>query len=345
MRAMILAAGLGTRLRPLTETLPKPLLPFMLQPMLGRLIGQLRDHGIRDIAVNLHHHATQLRDWLGDGRRWDVRLHLSEEATILGTAGGIKQAATFLSGAPFLVINADIITNLDFRRLWAWHGRQPALVTMVLRPDAAARQYGPVIVDPQGQVLQINGRPPSPTAPVGQETIFTGIQIISPRVLEQIPQGIFSSTTADIYPALVARGTVRGYVDAGYWIDIGIPARYLQAHWDLMDGRLGDAWLDRLSAGANVYLPGSCGSTERSPAEIIPPVVLQHDVRLEPGARVGPYAVLGTGCSVGSKAEIRHSVALEHVQIAPSASISNSILGKNVIIPASSRVHHQVCIS
>jgi NDP-sugar pyrophosphorylase family protein len=251
MRAMILAAGLGTRLRPLTETLPKPLMPFMFQPMLGYLIGQLREHGIRDIAINLHHHATQLRDWLGDGKRWDVRLHLSEELTILGTAGGIKQVATFLSDSPFLVINADIITNLDFRTLWAWHCRHQALVSMVLRPDAAARQYGPVIVDAQGQVLQISGRPPLSTVPVGQETIFTGIQIISPQVLEQIPPGVFSSTTTDIYPALVEQGKVRGYVDTGYWIDIGIPARYLQAHWDLLDGHLGGAWRDRLGTGAH----------------------------------------------------------------------------------------------
>jgi NDP-sugar pyrophosphorylase family protein len=317
----------------------------MFRPLLGCLIEQLREHGIRDIAINLHHHATQLRDWLGDGRRWDVRLHLSEEPAVLGTAGGIKQVEAFLSGSSFLVINADIITTLNFRALWAWHRRQQALVTMVLRPDAAARQYGPVIVDPQGQVRQINGRPPAPTAPLGQETIFTGIQIISPQVLQRIPQGIFSSTTADVYPALVEQGAVHGYVDAGYWIDIGIPARYLQAHWDLLDGRLGDAWLGRLCAAAEVYLPGSSGSTNHSPAVIIPPVVLHHGVHIEPGARVGPYAVVGAGCSVGTKAEIQHSVAFENVHIAASATISNSILGKDVTIPENSRLRHQVCIS
>jgi len=344
MRAMILAAGLGTRLRPLTEILPKPLVPFMFEPILGYLIGQLRDHGIRDIVINLHHHATQLRAWLGDGKRWDVRLHLSEEPTILGTAGGIKRAAPVLSDAPFLVINADVITNLDFRTLWAWHGRHQALVTMVLRPDAAARQYGPVIVDPQGQVLQISGRPLLSTTPVGQETMFTGIQIISPQVLERIPPGVFASTTTDVYPALVEQGSVRGYVDTGYWIDIGIPARYLQAHWDLLDGHLGGAWRDRLGNGAQVYLPGSPGSTDRLPATITPPVALQHDVRIEPGARLGPYAVLGRGCSVGSQAEIRHSVAMDNVRIAPSAIISHSILGNNVTIPERSSVHHKVCI-
>lgn len=326
MRAMILAAGLGTRLRPLTQAIPKPLLPLMFRPLLGCLIEQLREHGIRDIAINLHHHATQLRDWLGDGRRWDVRLHLSEEPIILGTAGGIKEVENFLSASPFLVINADIITALNFRALWAWHCRQKALVTMVLRPDATARQYGPVIVDPQGQVLQINGHPPSPAPPLGQETIFTGIQIISPQVLERIPKGIFSSTTADIYPALVEQGAVRGFVDTSYWIDIGVPARYLQAHWDLMNGHLGKAWLGKLSSDAKVYLDGGSSSTDHLPGAITPPVVLHHDVHIEPGARVGPYAVLGAGCSVGARAEIHHSIALENVHIAPSATISNSIL-------------------
>lgn len=345
MRAMILAAGLGTRLQPLTQMIPKPLLPLMFRPSLGCLIEQLREHGIRDIAINMHHHAAQLRDWLGDGERWGVRLHLSEEPAILGTAGGIKQVESFIADSPCLVINADIITTLNFRTLWAWHRQHQALVTMVLRPDTAARQYGAVIVDRQSQVLQINGRPPSPSPLPGQETIFTGIQIISPQVLEGIPQGVFSSTTADIYPSLVEQGGVYGYVDTGYWIDIGIPARYLQAHWDILDGCLGDVWLDRLDADTEVYLANNLGSTHHAPRVIIPPVVLQHGVHIEPGARVGPYAVLGAGCSVGAKAEVRHSIALENVHIAPSATIGYSILGTDVTISENSSLHHQVCIS
>jgi mannose-1-phosphate guanylyltransferase len=344
MRAMILAAGLGTRLHPLTQATPKPLLPLMFRPLLGSLIEQLREHGIRDIAVNVHHHAAQVRDWLGDGKRWDVHLHLSEEPVILGTAGGIKEVERFLSGAPFLVINADIVTMLDFRLLWAWHCRQQALVTMVLRPDATARRYGSVIVNPQGQVLQINGRPPLPTPPAGQETIFTGIQIVSPQVLERIPKGIFSSTTVDIYPALVEQGAVCGYVDTSYWIDIGVPARYLQAHWDLLDGHCGEAWLGRLCTDAEVYLAGGPRPTNRSSGTITPPVVLHRSVHIESGARVGPYAVLGAGCSVACRAEIHHSIALGNARIAPAAIISDSILGKDVTIPENSRLRHQVRI-
>ena len=254
MRAMILAAGLGTRMRPLTETLPKPLLPFMLQPILGYLLSQLRKQGIRDIAINLHHHANQLQQWLGDGSRWNVHLHVSHEVTVLGSAGGIKQVEPFLSEAPFLVMNADVLTTLDFRAVWEWHCQHGAQVTMVLRPDATAPQYGPVLVNQQGQVLQINGHPSSPTALAGQETIFTGIQIISPQVFERIPQGVFSSTTADIYPALVKQNAVCGYSYSGYWMDVGTPSRYLQAHWDLLDGRLGDQWMTRLPGGAQAFL-------------------------------------------------------------------------------------------
>ncbi len=344
MRAMILAAGLGTRLRPLTEACPKPLLPLMLQPMLGHLLDQLRGYGIRDIAINMHHHASQLQQWLGDGSRWGVRLHLSYESEILGTAGGIKQVETFLRNGPFLVINGDVLVDLDFRAVWEWHCQHEALVTMVVRPAPNARQYAPVLVDAQGHVLQINGHPQLRTTSPSRETIFTGIQVISPQVLERIPQGRFSSTTADVYPALVTDKAVRGYSHSGYWMDIGVPTRYLQAHWDLLDGCLGDQWHTRLPAGSQAFLTDRRNRQDVSQAVIIPPVVLGRDIQLAPGACVGPYAVLSPRCRVGADAEIRESIVWEGAHIAPQAKIIRSILGKNVYIPAGNMVNGVVRI-
>src|SRR5437773_4895644 len=121
MKAMILAAGLGTRMRPLTEHCPKPLLPLLLQPMLDHLLRQLQWHGIRDVIINLHHQAEQLARWLGDGSRWDVRLSLSFEPKILGTAGALKRAETLLRKAPFFVLNAAVLLDVDLHALWHWH--------------------------------------------------------------------------------------------------------------------------------------------------------------------------------------------------------------------------------
>src|SRR5919206_162968 len=179
MKAMILAAGLGTRMRPLTEHCPKPLLPLLLQPMLDHILAQLPRHGIRDVIINLHHHADQLARWLGDGSRWGVQLSLSFEPEILGTAGALKR----------------------------------------------------------------------------EETMFACVQVVDPQVLEHIPPDGFSMTTSDVYPALIERyRAVYGYRYTGYWMDIGAPERYLQAHWDLLHGALGDAWLQRLPAESHAIL-------------------------------------------------------------------------------------------
>lgn len=340
MRAMILAAGLGTRLRPLTDTRPKPLLPLMLRPMLGHVLDQLCQHGIRDVAINLHHQASQLREWLGDGQRWNVRLYLSHEPEILGTAGGIKQVETFLQEAPFFVINADVLVNLDLQAVWQWHCERQAMVTMVVRWDDAARQYGPVVLDAADRVLQISGRPRTREPVSGLETVFTGVQVVSPSVLDRIPPGRFSSTTVDIYPELVAEGgAVYGYRHAGYWMDIGVPQRYLQAHRDILDGALGGDWIERLPAGSRALLNdeaiGPCGTS----ATIMPPVVLGDGVELASGACVGPYAVLGDGCRVGAGAVIRHSVAWEGVRIEAAARVDRSVLGARVRVPRASTLH------
>ena len=337
MKAMILAAGLGTRMRPLTEHCPKPLLPLLLQPMLDHILAQLRRYGVRDVIINLHHQAEQLAQWLGDGSRWDVRLCLSFEPEILGTAGALKRVEPLLREAPFLVLNADVLMDLDLHALWHWHCQRRALLTMVVRPDPAARAYGPVIVDADDRVLLINGRPPTHVPATGQETIFACMQVVDPRVLERIPPDCFSMTTTDVYPALLERQeAVYGYRYTGYWIDIGVPERYLQAHWDLVDGALGDTWCHRLPVGSRAVLrPGDTPRTEPG-VTLIPPVVLGPDVELAPGVRLGPYAVLGVGCRLASGAVVRESVLWERVQVGEGAHVQGCVLATDVHVPATS---------
>jgi NDP-sugar pyrophosphorylase family protein len=355
MKAMILAAGLGTRLRPLTDTCPKPLLPLMLQPMLGHVLEQLRQQDIHEVVINLHHQAAHLARWLGNGQQWGLRLHLSYEPGILGTAGGIKRAAAWLCDAPFLVLNPDVLIDLDLRAVWQWHCQHGAMVTMVVRPDPAAREYGAVVVDAADRVLHINGRPSATAQATGQETIFTGIQVVAPEVLEHIPAGRSVSTTADVYPALLTQHqAVYGYCHTGYWMDVGVPARYLQAHWDMLDGVLGHQWIDRLPLQSQVVLQSGPPLSAPSPlalsaekgsnirGTIVPPVVLGPGVILAPGACVGPYAVLGTGCLVKAGAGVRHSVLWEHVQVAANAQVHQCILGTGVHIPAASSLHNAV---
>ena len=337
MKAMILAAGLGTRMRPLTDHCPKPLLPLLLQPMFDHLLAQLPRHDIRDVIINLHHHADQLARWLGDGSRWGVHLSLSFEPEILGTAGALKRVEPLLRDAPFLVLNADVLIDVDLQALWHWHCQRQALVTMVLRPDPAARSYGAVIVDADDRVRLINGRPSTHVPAAGQETMFACVQVVDPQVLERIPPDCFSMTTSDVYPALIERHeAVYGYRYTGYWIDIGAPERYLQAHWDLLDGALGDSWSQRLPVGSRVVLRPDDMLLMAPGVTFVPPVVLGPDVELAPDVHLGPYAVLGTGCRLASGAMVRDSVLWEGVQVGAGAQVHSCALATGVQVPAAS---------
>jgi len=337
MKAMILAAGLGTRMRPLTDHCPKPLLPLLLQPMLDHLLAQLPRHGIRDVIINLHHHADHLARWLGDGSRWGVHLSLSFEPEILGTAGALKRVEPLLRDAPFLVLNADVLIDVDLQALWHWHCQRQALVTMVLRPDPAARSYGAVIVDADDRVRLINGRPSTHVPAAGQETMFACVQVVDPRVLERIPPDCFSMTTSDVYPALIERHeAVYGYRYTGYWMDIGAPERYLQAHWDMLDGALGDSWIQRLPVGSRVVLRPDDMPPVAPGVTLIPPVVLGPDVALAPDVCLGLYAVLGAGCRLASGVVVRDSVLWEGVQVGAGAQVRGCALATGVQVPAAS---------
>ena len=334
MKAMILAAGLGTRLQPLTDRSPKPLLPLMLTPMVGHLLAQLRCQGVREVVVNGHHLSDRLAAWLGDGSRWGLRLAFAHEPEILGTAGALKNAETLLRGAPFLVINADVLADFDLKALWACHRARGALVTMVVRPDPAAHDSRPVVIDEHDRVRRINGRPEALEADPGEEgTIFTGIQVVEPQVLDAIPADCFVSTTADTYPQLLQDGQpVLAYRHRGYWLDVGIPERYLQAHWDLLDGALGTSWQGRLPAGSRVVR--GAGEQQVNDAVLNPPVVLGAGVTLAAGARVGPYAVLGAGCRLGPDVEVRESVLGDNATIGADAVLRRCILGPGARAPS-----------
>jgi NDP-sugar pyrophosphorylase family protein len=335
MKVMILAAGMGTRLHPLTATCPKPLVPLMLQPMLGHLLTQLRQYHVEEVVINLHHHAEQLRQWIGDGRQWGFQqIHLSYESEILGTAGAIKKAEAVLRDAPFCVINADVLTDVDLAAVWQWHGQRQAVVTMVLRPDPEAHRFGPVMVDGDHRVCQINGRPASKSHLTGEVMMFTGIQVISPQIFAEIPPGQSLSTAADTYPKLIANeAAVYGYRHDGYWMDVGVPTRYRQAHWDFLDGvYVGE--LASVPNGTHVIR-----RTEETPenwahATIKPPVVVGPHVDLGANVRLGPYAVIGAGCQLEAGASVRESVLWDGVRVVSNARVDRCILGTGVVVPA-----------
>ncbi len=222
MKAMILAAGLGTRLRPLTDVCPKPLVPVANKPVIERSITYLKQHGYHRIAVNTHHHALPMADFLGDGTRFGVKIHVSHEPSILGTAGGIRKVKDFWKHDTLLVINGDILTDIDLRDALRFHLATGAAATLILHRHPLFSQ---ILLDDQGVVRDIS------SGPRPERLAFTGIHLLEPGLLKWIPRDGYADIVS-CYRRMIENGErVAGHISNGhYWRDIGTIESYLEAN-------------------------------------------------------------------------------------------------------------------
>src|SRR4029450_9868080 len=204
MRAMVLSAGYGTRLWPLTEGRTKPAIPTLGKPLVGYVAEYLSQYGIGEIVVNLHHRPESVRKALDDGSAFGVKLHYVEEPVILGTSGGLDNAREFFLNETFIVVNGKIITDIDLSAALETHRKQNALATLVVMHNRKYERFS-VVETREGRVTNFNGMPGSSQSDM-PPLMFTGIQILEPRIFEYIPAGVFSHSTTDVYPQAIARG-------------------------------------------------------------------------------------------------------------------------------------------
>lgn len=224
MKAMILAAGEGRRLRPLTETVPKPLLPVGGRPLIARLIDLLRQHGVQEIAINLSHQPGAIRSSLGDGSQLGVRITYSVEDTPLGTAGGVKRMAPFFGNEPFFVLYGDVLTNMDLTSLRSFHTERRAALTMGLYQPEEPSECGIVQLGVNNRILTFVEKPESGREPSAWAN--AGVYVVEPAVLRHIPPGAFDFG-AELFPLLLERGfALFGYMSDALVVDIGTPRGY-----------------------------------------------------------------------------------------------------------------------
>jgi NDP-sugar pyrophosphorylase family protein len=323
MQAMVLAAGFGERLRPLTEKTPKPALPLFDQTVMGRVLGQLAASGARRIVFNTHHLADQVAQVAEQARPAQIELIRSHEPSLLGTAGALRQASDLLEREPLVVVNGDVLHDVDLPRLVALHRARRAKVTLVVRRDPEAEAFGALGVDEEGWVRRILRWVAPGSGREGLRTVmFTGLQVVEPAVLDEIPPG-FSSTTEDLYPRLLERGEpIFGYLHEGYWLDVGTPERYLRVHWDMLEGALGPRPLSR-------WRPPSASSLT-----LQEPYWVAEDACLEPRCHLGPLAVVGSGCHLGAGAVVSRSLLLPGVEVGPRTLVEGCLVASGVRLPA-----------
>ena len=309
MQAVILVGGEGTRLRPLTSTTPKQMLPIMGLHMLEGVMGQLAAHGIDEAVLSLGYLPDRFLEAYPDGICAGVRLRYAVEPEPLDTAGAVRFAAEELGvNDTFVVVNGDVLTDLDLTGLVAFHRSVGAEATIALHPVEDPSRFGVVPTDPEGRVVAFVEKPPRDEAPTNQ--INAGTYVFEPSVLERIPLGERISIERVTFPAIVADGVLYAWSDENYWLDTGTPEAYLQAHRDILEGRRRPGFL------RHQVIDGSY---------IDPSATIHETARIE-------GSVIDAGCLVGPGAEVIDSVLLPGARVEAGASVHASILGKGASV-------------
>jgi mannose-1-phosphate guanylyltransferase len=323
MQALILAGGEGTRLRPLTTTVPKPVVPLVDRPFIRFMLDWLRVHGVDDVVMSCGHMASGVRNVLGDGTALGIRLRYVEEPRPLGTGGALKYAEPLLQDR-FLMLNGDVLTDMDLTAQIAQHERTGARATLALTPVEDPSAYGLVRTRDGGEVTEFVEKP----APdqIDTRNISAGAYVLERSVLELLEAEQPASIERDVFPRLVGEG-LYGYVSDGYWLDIGTPERYLEGTFDILEGTVASEVRRRMGSG---YLCIEDGV--ENAGRIIPAALVETACRIGDGARIGGRVVLERGVTVGEQTTIERAVVMQGAEVGRNCSLSGCIVGGGVRI-------------
>lgn len=340
MKAMILAAGVGSRLDPLTRHTPKPMVPIVNKPNIEHIVMMLKKYGFDEIMINLHYLGDQIKSHLGDGSSWGVNIHYAEEERLWGDAGSVKRCEDFFDDT-FIVIGGDDLADFDLGRILQSHKDKKALCTIALSLVDDPSEYGIALVNEKGRITRFLEKPRG-------EVIFsnaanTGVYFLEPEVLDLIPKGTTYGFGKNLLPLLLERKMrLFGFLTSSYWKDIGNLRQYRETHYDVLDGRVGVkppckeqrkfVWM-----GENVEIDES--------AEIEYPVVIGNNCRIEAGAKVLEYSVLADNCVVESGATVKQSILWPEAAVMRDTSIERCVVGRGCRVKSNAAVFDGVIVS
>ena len=321
MRAIVLSAGYGTRLWPLTEDRTKPAIPILGKPLVGYVAEYLAGYGIDEIVVNLHHRPESVRRALGDGSRFGVKLYYVEEPEILGTSGALDNTREFFERETFVVVNGKIITDINLNAAIETHRKTNAIATLVLLPNTRRERFS-VVETEDGRIKRFGGMPvEGETGPA--PLMFTGIHILEPRIFDYIPRGVFSDSVIHVYPPAIARGeTLAAHVASGKWRELSTLKRYLDISVELLkeEGK-------SLVAGVQAVI---------SPSATITDAILWDDVEVRAGARV-TRAILADNVKISAGEIVENAVVVPRELVEgrkpPEKALRGHFQGENFIVP------------
>ncbi|MFA4843827.1 MAG: NDP-sugar synthase [Candidatus Margulisiibacteriota bacterium] len=320
MKALIMAAGYGTRLEPLTLAIPKPMAPIVNLPTMRHNIELLKKHGFDQITANIHYHPEQIENYFGDGDAFGVNLNYSFEEELLGTAGGVKKMARIARiDETFVVLSSDALTSINLTKLVEHHKKKQALATIALSQVSDVSEFGVVIQDESGRIIGFQEKPKP--ADALSDLANTGIYVFEPEILPLIPDG-FHDFGRELFPRLVAdQAAIYGYKMLEYWNDVGGLEKYIQSNYDALKGAL------------QIRIPGKKLSSSSWVGE---------REKIEPSARFEGAVIIGDRCQVGKDVYVKDAVIGDKCVIGDGAVITGSVLWADVVVSAGAQVDGSV---
>jgi mannose-1-phosphate guanylyltransferase len=329
MQAVILVGGEGTRLRPLTSTVPKPVVPLVDRPFISFMLEWLKGHGIDDVIMSCGFLATSVRNVLGDGSGLGIRLRFVEEPDPRGTAGALKFAEPMLDER-FLMLNGDVLTDIDLTAQIAQHERTGARATLALVPVDDPSAYGLVHLNEDHSVKDFVEKPSSDR--IDTNLISAGAYVLEREVLDLVAADRNVSIEREVWPRLIGDG-LYGSPSESYWLDIGTPERYLQGTFDIIEGNVATAVQERLGSD---YL--AIDDAAEVQGRVIPPAVIERGVSVAEGAHVGSLVVLGQDVAIGAGSTVERAVIMNGTEIGPGCTLRDCIVAAGCRVGEGTRI-------
>jgi len=336
MRAMLLGAGRGTRVRPLTERVPKPMIPLLGRPIMEHLLDVLRNAGVTAVMTNVFHLGEVIESYFGDGHRFGVDMVYSWEHELLGSGGGLKRVEDFFQGGTFLVVCGDALVDLDVTAVVARHRRRGAMATLVLKPTETPECYGIVELDDDERIVSFQEKPPRSEARTNLAN--TGIYVFEPEILSLIPAGRTFDLGGDLFPDLVRRALpFFGHPAEFAWLDLGTLADYYRVTLDCLEQKVrcvaphGRMVGDRVWAGTYTRI--------HETARVTGPVMFGPGCRVGAGADIVGPCYFGPGATVDDGARVVRSVILPYTRVGTGVALENVIVDREYVIDAARAAH------
>lgn len=340
MKAVVMAGGEGSRLRPITAGRPKPLVPVAGTPIMEHILLHLKKFGITEVVTTLHYLADEIQSYFDDGSDLGLDLKYSIEDTPLGTAGSVKKAEEHLRDGTFVIVSGDALTDVDLDKALKFHREKGSLATLILYRVANPLEFGVVITDEDGRINRFLEKPS--WSEVFSDTVNTGMYILEPEIFDLMEQGKQYDWSSDIFPQLLRDGKpMFGYIMEEYWCDVGTLNQYREAQHDLLDHRTqltiqADECRSSVWQGANAQIDAA--------AHILPPVYIGRNTKVKAGARVGPFAVLGDNCIVEEGAIVDRSVVWDGTYLGPGVTLHSAIVGSRCTIKKDTQIQEEAVI-